>query len=445
MANLKITILLRITITSFQEMDNLTLRDQQYELLQNYFAQLRDKELFMTYSSSVLRIKRGLLLEAFDAFRRHHLNYRSEASGSMMFVRDLYFEVEEDFTRAMSKIDEHIEKTEEPRDDSITMDTSRVIRIETARPPKLITFDGNPAKWPGFHDLFIAEVHNREIDPVSKLLYLQESCIDKAAKTLGVWKPTAENYAAAWELLKQTYSDEYQIKQGIIDEIFQIKKLKEESYDGLRIILDTVASSLRQLKVLGVSTDSWDDIMINIITQRLPGATLDSWEQKRISILNPSLTDLQRLLESKARGRRAVEGDAAEQKNDRNHEQSRRRDNRYRPYPEMRPAPADVKPEGRVTDRGSNITKVDICPIEGCQLNHHVYRCDLFKKMNLNERMQIINRARLCRCCMRPGHMAAKCDFQSCSNCPEDVMKHNFRLCRKTNQSTGNYGTNNSS
>lgn len=106
-------------------------------------------------------------------------------------------------------------------------------------------------------------MHNRDLDPVTKLLYLQECCIGKAEVSLGSCKPLAENYVQAWESLKQIYSDDYQIKQSIIDNIFKIERLEHESHDGLRAILDIINSNLRQLKVImEVPIEEWGDIMI---------------------------------------------------------------------------------------------------------------------------------------------------------------------------------------
>lgn len=72
-----------------------------------------------------------------------------------------------------------------------------VIRVEQARPPQIGTFSGNPADWPAFRDLFIAEVHNKDFEPVTKLLYLQKACIERAATKLGPWQPVGDSYQAA--------------------------------------------------------------------------------------------------------------------------------------------------------------------------------------------------------------------------------------------------------
>lgn len=230
-------------------MHNSVMRDRQYELLVHHCNEIDDEEALQRMSSGYLKVKSNLIQESFDLFRTYDIENRNEMRNSILLTHDQYEEAERRYTCAMSKINNKLEVLVGRHETSIDSDVARIIRVETAMPPKLIQFDGDPAKWPAFHDLFVAQVHSRDIDPVGKLLYLQEYCTGKAAATLGVWQPTAESYESAWELLNKTYSDKYQIRQGIIDNIFQMEKMKEESHDGLRAILDTVNSSLRQLKV----------------------------------------------------------------------------------------------------------------------------------------------------------------------------------------------------
>lgn len=412
------------------EVDNMSMRDQQAETLLRHCDQIEDERTFLGISLSYLEVKRDLIKEAFDLFRSFHGRYRAGMPNNMVLQNDYYEEIEEKFMRAMSKISERLDGLSGRHESSLDSELGRVIRVETARPPKLMQFDGDPAKWPAFHDLFMAEVHSKDFDLVTKLLYLQECCIGRASATLGTWKPTGESYEAAWELMKQTYSDEYQIKQSIIDGIFKIKSVKEETHDNLRAILDAMSSGLRQLRVLGVPVDTWDDIMINVISQRLPGATLDSWEQKRIGIVRPTLEDLRNLIESKARGRRALEGTMQNYGNS-NREQNRYKDNRYRPYPDTRGSSTGNRADSRRHVQNNGPVQADKCPVAECTQNHFVYKCDLFKRMGLNDKLLLVRGANLCRCCLRPGHRALECEFSGCSSCPDTKWKHNYRICSK--------------
>lgn len=171
--------------------------------------------------------------------------------------------------------------------------------------------------------------------------------------------------------------------------------------------------------------------MINIVAQRLPGATLDSWEQKRMGLLHPRFEDLQMLIESKARGRRALESDVESRENLK-FEQTRRKDSRFRPYPENRAGHGTYRTEQGRQGQNNARERSDVCPVADCGQRHVLYKCDLFKKLPLNNRWEIVKGANLCRCCLRAGHVSRECNFQQCSYCPEATVKHNFRLCNKT-------------
>lgn len=111
-------------------MDSLTLRDQQYDILQRHFVQIRNDNIFNGLSLATLRIKKELIQEAFDKFRQFHLIYRSENSNCLVFQGDLYEEVEDDFTTVMSRVDEQIGNLQIPHNDSLASDVPRTIRVE---------------------------------------------------------------------------------------------------------------------------------------------------------------------------------------------------------------------------------------------------------------------------------------------------------------------------
>lgn len=63
-------------------------------------------------------------------------------------------------------------------------------------------FDGTLTKWQGFHDRFVAAIHdNAQVTPAYKFSYLKKSLTGRAARTLGEWQLTDENYQEAWERL----------------------------------------------------------------------------------------------------------------------------------------------------------------------------------------------------------------------------------------------------
>lgn len=160
----------------------------------------------------------------------------------------VYERMETRYMDAVAMIDERLEELNEGLNSSIGPAGSAAILMQSQgptqtvifmeRPPEVGTFDGKPTDWPSFRDLFIAEVHDRDnIDPVSKLIYLQRALKGTAAKTLGPWKPTSENYAPAWKVMLEAYNDDYHVIHGMLGKMFAVRKQEKESHGALRMIV----------------------------------------------------------------------------------------------------------------------------------------------------------------------------------------------------------------
>lgn len=310
----------------------------------------------------------------------------------------------------------------------------QVIRVETMRQPEVGLFDGSPANWPAFRDLFIAEVHNREMDKVTKLIHLQKACVGKAATTLGPWQPTADNYTAAWEAMLTAYNDDYHVIHGIIGRMYAVPKHDKETYDSLRLVVDTMNGSTRQLESIAEPKVLWDQMWIHLAKQRLPKYTLDAWEQFRNrngGSQMPTLETFRQFLDTKAKGRREFEQEeVTSQKSNFAKSKHEAGGHRFRPYDRQnnsRYSNSAPKP-GASTSFGP--TK---CLMTGCELVHYLGQCELFRKLTLEERIAFMGKHRLCRCCLQAGHMATTCRYATCAKCPDSAYKHHFRLCKKQN------------
>lgn len=172
-------------------------------------------------------------------------------------------------------------------------------REQTIREPEVGTFDGNMKAWPAFRDLFMAEVHERDMSHVHKLIYLQKACIGNAKQALGDWQPTMENYQLAWQSLSEKYDDPYRIKQALYHEIFRIPRMQEENATALRRIIDVTTNSLRQLETMGERVDAWNSLMMSCIVYRLPANVVDVWEQRRTINHEPTFKELINFLQGR--------------------------------------------------------------------------------------------------------------------------------------------------
>lgn len=261
---------------------------------------------------------------------------------------------------------------------SINVDpNSTVLRIENSvdRETKLTQFNGNQADWPAFRDRFIAEVHKKAYDPVRKLLYLQQACIEKAADTLGPWQPTSNNYEIAWEELKRAYDDDYHVIHGIhgiLGRMYKVTSQERETYESLKRVLDALSSGTRQLYTVTSRTVLWDQTWIHYAKQRLPKYTLGSWEQHRNRDGQnriPTLDEFRKFLEIKATGKREFETEQPLKIFKQEPISIKRYDDRNKPTANQYKKPYDQN----LYNKNRQEQYENKCAMRNCNQNHPIY------------------------------------------------------------------------
>lgn len=209
--------------------------------------------------------------------------------------------------------------------------------------------------------IFLSEVHNKAFDNVTKLLYLQKACTGKASKTLGSWKPVAESYETAWNVLREKYEDDYLVIQGLVGQIFNIRTYDKETYDALNTVYEDVNHAMRQLATITSSNSViLDQLLIHLSCQKLPSQTLDAWERHRSTGDEPipKLTEFHKFLNTRARGRiqKEMKDTTPSEKHQEKRSDFRREftnNNRFKPY--SRP---DHFNQNRNWGQGNNNSKV---------------------------------------------------------------------------------------
>lgn len=156
-----------------------------------------------------------------------------------------------------------------------------VMRLEAPHVPDVGTFNGDPEAWPPFRNLFLSEVHNRDMDDAKKLKLLKKACIDRAANTLGSWDLESDGYQAAWDRMLHVYNDDYHVVHGLLSRLFAMKRPERESFESMRLIVDTVNGAFRSLKTMSHHPALAEQIWVHIGKRALPTTALDAWEQHR--------------------------------------------------------------------------------------------------------------------------------------------------------------------
>lgn len=337
---------------------------------------------------------------------------RSLGLNEIQPVLDLSEKVNQWYFEAVGILVEAIERKQAGTQSGLNDSFSQgIIRVETARRPEPGKFDGDPSKWLAFRDRFIAEVDQKEqIDEVTKLIYLQEACTDRALDILGEWQPIAVNYKKAWKSLVDKFDDEYRIQQSLAVRLVRMKAEKSESYVALRRVIDTTVNTLRQLEAMKVKVCEWDVILCALVLDRLPRSSVDAWEQKRDIKKPPTFNDLIEFLESRARGCANTEENVSSA------------------------MPLSAKDQNRAGAivQGSSTRVVSGMKCKFCgSSNHPLFRCAEFLALPVKERANVVKKWNHCIKCLR--FHQGKCSEPGCTRCPNP--NHNSVLCFKSENS----------
>lgn len=279
-------------------------------------------------------------------------------------------------------------------------------------------FDGNPLKWHGFLSSFIAAVHNNpDVPSVAKFKHLQEALKGKAATALGSWDITSENYESAWERLLSLFNRKYPRIQAYVGQIVDLPTLHETTADGLQKMAHTTYEVLRQLKALGLPTDSWDLMIVCMLHAKLDPQTCCEWELNRDNDDDPKLAFMLNFLERRAAAY-AHRPSANQTANNQNQNATAQRF-------KQQSAQTIATPSTSTATKDST-KKVHYC--HDCRQAHQVYQCPVFLAMNMSARSQYVEKYKLCPNCLRLGHNIDSCRYQGCFKCTGGP-KHNLLLC----------------
>lgn len=267
-----------------------------------------------------------------------------------------------------------------------------------ARLPKLglPKFAGDFEKWTQFFETFQTLVDNNQgLDEIQKFYYLLDCLEGNARKILDCLEITRSNYSVALDLLKKRYQHKAVIIQKHIKSLVDMPPISKEGAHLLRTLNDAVEKHVRALKSLGEPVDTWDRLLIFIISRKLDMETKKEWEEKTISSFdsNPKLSDFIDFVANKCRILETVDTNL------------------------------NVKGKNPLVKNGFNARGV-YAAVEGnkikceiCKGSHFVYRCEKLINIPVPERAAEIRKFRLCYNCLRSGHMASECRSDGCRKC----------------------------
>ena len=134
-------------------------------------------------------------------------------------------------------------------------------------------FDGNPLHYQTFMDSFESSINsNNRLNDVDKFLYLKGLLKGKALNTIEGLTLTADNYKEAMKLLQSRFGDKKLLIATFFDSLLNLSPVKEDTSNiaKLRDLYDSVESNVRNLKSLGVTSESFGPVLIPTVLNKIP-------------------------------------------------------------------------------------------------------------------------------------------------------------------------------
>lgn len=272
------------------------------------------------------------------------------------------------------------------------------VKLPTIELPK---FNGRYENWLYFYDSFKSIVHdNKELNPVQKLHYLRSCLSDEAAQIIQALETTNQNYEVAWKLLTERFDNRRRIIQSHIRELFEIQRITKESSIQLRSLIDNALRHLRALKALGQPTESWDAMLLHLITTKLDRYSHKEWEKSIDGTMLPALDDLFKFLQNRCHVLETVQQESTVQQRGC-----------------VKNFTAHSNNTEKTKSQYSHVTVKDKIKCIYCGQGHNIYICEQFLNLDVSERSKYVKHKGLCYNCLRANHLVKDCRSSACKKC----------------------------
>ena len=280
-------------------------------------------------------------------------------------------------------------------DNSIHFDEK--VREMNVPPVDVRPFDGGLEDWIRFQEMFkVVYGPQRNMVDLERFYRLRECLRGDALQLVESLTYTNESYQLAWKMLEKRYDDKYLLISLQIHRILNLEQI-EESSSELGIMLDTINSVLGTLRSLEQSTDSWDMLIITIVSSKLDEKSREFWEAQIPDQELPTWELMENCLQKRARILTASA--------------------RQRDVPAKQMNVARFESNKFVNGRQSFHASSSMNCIK-CNKTHSLLECVGFLNLTLTQKYDLLKSHRRCFNCLDGAHMNVLCPAtESCGKC----------------------------
>ncbi|UYV64948.1 hypothetical protein LAZ67_3002546 [Cordylochernes scorpioides] len=122
---------------------------------------------------------------------------------------------------------------------------------------QLPTFCGDSSDWLSFKEIFIRSIdQNPTLGNFQKLQYLNSALKGNAARLIRAFDISDENYPIDWQTLVNRFDKKSELAFKQIQNLYDLKNVKQESTKDLLDLLDTCNESIQNLSILGLERNN---------------------------------------------------------------------------------------------------------------------------------------------------------------------------------------------
>ena len=266
---------------------------------------------------------------------------------------------------------------------------------------KLTEFSGDPLEWLEWSQLFQATVHAANIDDSVKMNHLKTMVTGKTKEAIAGLGYTAEMYNVAWNVLVRNFGKPQMVVNAQLKRIYSFPPMKP--YDGAALIkfARIVSSCVNVLTQFNYVGDLNSERVLGSATRKLTLDMKTKWLTyvKQMNLYQPGLAVFSEWL-----------NDIADVQDELLLYSNLNADRAKTSYKE--------KAEGSTfatsaPDTASDNSKYQReCALKDCK--HPIWKCEKFKKMDVEERGQKAKELKLCFKCLSDAHQMRNCSGRLC-------------------------------
>jgi hypothetical protein len=280
-------------------------------------------------------------------------------------------------------------------------------------PINLPSFEGNYIEWVNFKNTFDSMIHDRnDLTNIQKFHYLKSSVKGEAQKLIVHLAITHDNYVTAYNLLKSRFENKRIIVQQHVSTIINLPQVTKGSPASLRQLLDGLSTNLSILQNLDIPVQSWDIILIQLMLSKLDYQSRREWETSCKTTNIPTLKEFSDILTNHCLTLEALS------------DSHKGKSSTIEKPKQSQKSFVSVKNE-------TSTKKCLYCN----KSNHYLYQCKEFLSLAVSNRIDQINKRKLCKNCLRTNHDSDSCKGGYCRVCGSNT--HNTLLHKDTSEQLG--------